>query len=91
MENLDSIWHPKKVPSSMQIVLKGKKIPSGFLQPGDIIRYKKKSGQHTMMYMGNGRIAEGQRGNNFPAIKKDTKKYNKSNVKFKTLQVIRAK
>ena len=80
-----------KVPSSMQIVLKGKKIPSGFLQPGDIIRYKKKSGQHTMIYMGNGRIAEGQRGNNFPAIKKDTKKYNKSNVKFKTLQVIRAK
>lgn len=80
-----------KVPSSMQIVHKGKKIPSGFLQPGDIIRYKKKSGQHTMIYMGNGRIAEGQRGNNFPAIKKDTKKYNKSNVKFKTLQVIRAK
>lgn len=80
-----------KVPSSMQIVLKGKKIPSGFLQPGDIIRYKKKSGQHTLMYVGNGRIAEGQRGNNFPAIKKDTKKYNKSNVKIKTLQVIRAK
>lgn len=80
------------VPSTMKIVHKGKKIPSGLLKPGDIIRYKKKTGgQHVLMYYSTGKIAEGQRGNNFPAIKKDTKKYNKSNVKFSTLQVIRAK
>ena len=81
----------KKAPSTMSKVWSGKKIPAGFLQPGDIIRYKKKSGQHTMMYYGNGYIAEGQRGNAFPKIKKDTKKYNKSNVKKSTIQVLRAK
>jgi peptidoglycan hydrolase-like protein with peptidoglycan-binding domain len=80
-----------KVPGSMYIVHKGKKIPAGLLQPGDIIRYKKTSGQHTLMYFGDGKIAEGQRESNFPAIKKDTKKYNKSNVKKSTIQVIRAK
>ena len=81
----------KKAPSTMTKVWSGKKIPNGFLQPGDIIRYKKSSGQHTMMYYGNGYIAEGQRGNAFPKIKKDTKKYNKSNVKKSTIQVLRAK
>jgi peptidoglycan hydrolase-like protein with peptidoglycan-binding domain len=81
----------KKAPSTMSKVWSGKKIPDGFLQPGDIIRYKKSSGQHTMMYYGNGYIAEGQRGNAFPKIKKDTKKYNKSNVKKSTIQVLRAK
>lgn len=79
------------VPSNMQIVLKGKKIPDGFLKPGDIIRYKKTSSQHTLMYFGDGKIAEAGRKHWFPAIKKDTKKYNKSNVKISTLQVIRAK
>ena len=80
------------VPSTMKIVHKGKKIPSGLLQPGDVIRYKKKGGgQHTLMYYGNGKIAEAGRGHYFPAIKKDTKKYNKSNVKKSTIQVIRAK
>lgn len=81
----------KKAPSTMSKVWSGKKIPDGFLQPGDIIRYKKSSGQHTMIYYGNGYIAEGQRGNAFPKIKKDTKKYNKSNVKKSTIQVLRAK
>ena len=81
----------KKAPSTMSKVWSGKKIPAGFLQPGDIIRYKKSSGQHTMIYYGNGYIAEGQRGNEFPKIKKDTKKYNKSNVKKSTIQVLRAK
>ena len=81
----------KKAPSTMSKVWSGKKIPDGFLQPGDIIRYKKSSGQHTMMYYGNGYIAEGQRSNAFPKIKKDTKKYNKSNVKTSTIQVLRAK
>lgn len=79
------------VPSTMQVVHKGSKIPDGLLQAGDIIRYKKTSGQHALMYYGNGKIAEAGRGKWFPAIKKDTKKYNKSNVKFSTLQVLRAK
>ena len=86
------------VPSTMKIVHKGKKIPSGLLKPGDIIRYKKKSGsQHTLMYLGGGKIAEAGRKIRFPIIhsdvinKKGTKKYNASNIKFSTLQVIRAK
>jgi len=80
------------IPSSMKIVHKGKKIPSGLLQPGDVIRYKKKGGgQHTLMYYGNGKIVEAGRGHYFPAVKKDTKKYNKSNVKKSTIQVLRAR
>ena len=79
------------VPNTMKIVHSGKKIPDGLLQAGDIIRYKKTSGQHTLMYYGDGKIAEAGREGQFPAIEKDTKKYNKSNVKFSTLQVIRAK
>lgn len=80
------------VPSTMTIVHKGKAIPDGLLQAGDIIRYKKTNGhQHTLMYYGNGKIAEAGRENQFPAIEKDTKKYNKSNVKLSTIQVIRAK
>ena len=81
-----------KVPDSMKIVHKGKKIPGGLLKPGDVIRYKKKGGgQHTLMYYGDGKIAEAGRGHYFPAIKKNTKKYNKSNVKKSTIQVLRAK
>lgn len=80
------------VPSSMKIVHKGKKIPSGLLKAGDVIRYKKTGGgQHTLMYYGGGKIAEAGRKHYFPAIKKDTKKYNKSNVKKSTIQVLRAK
>lgn len=80
------------VPSTMKVVHKGAEIPDGLLQAGDIIRYKKTNGkQHTLMYFGSGKIAEAQRGSTFPAIKDDTKKYNKSNVRFATLQVIRAK
>lgn len=80
------------VPSTMKIVHKGKKVPAGLLQAGDIIRYKKTNGhQHTVIYMGDGKIAEAGRNTWFPAIKKDTKKYNASNVKLSTLQVIRAK
>lgn len=81
-----------KLPSTMHIVHKGKAIPSGLLQPGDIIRYRKSgSKQHVMMYFGNGKIAEANRKNCFPHISKDTKKYNKSNVRKSTIQVIRAK
>lgn len=79
------------VPSSMQIVHKGSKIPDGLLKPGDIIRYKKTSGQHTLMCYASGKIAEAGRENQFPAIESDTKKYNKSNVKASTIEVIRAK
>lgn len=79
------------VPSTMQIVHKGKKIPDGFLKAGDIIRYKKSSGQHTLMFYATGKIAEAGREHQFPAIEKDTKKYNGSNVKISTLQVLRAK
>lgn len=79
------------VPSTMKIVHKGKAIPSGLLQPGDIIRYRKTSSQHAMMFYGNGKIAEAGRSHWFPAIKKDTKKYNKSNVKKSTIQVLRVK
>lgn len=81
-----------KPPSNFAIVHKGKKIPDGVLKPGDIIRYKKTNGhQHALLYYGNGKIAEAGRSNYFPAIKKDTKKYNNSNVKFSTLEVLRAK
>ena len=81
-----------KAPSTFKIVHKGKKIPDGLLQPGDIIRYKKTNGgQHTLMYYAAGKIAEAGRSTWFPAIKKDTKKYNGKSVKFNTLEVLRAK
>jgi YD repeat-containing protein len=80
------------VPSTMKIVWKGAKIPSGTLKAGDIVRYKKTSGsQHTLMYIGDGKIAEAGRKIRYPRIAKDTKKYNASGVKFSTIQVIRAK
>lgn len=80
-----------KVPSTMSVVHKGKAIPSELLKPGDIIRYKKTNGhQHTLMCYANGKIAEAGREHQFPAIESDTKKYNKSNVKLATLEVIRA-
>ena len=80
------------IPSTMSVVFKGKKIPDGTLKAGDIIRYKKTSGsQHTMIYIGDGKIAEAGRKIRFPVIRKDTKKYNASNVKHSTLQVLRAK
>lgn len=80
------------VPSTMKIVHQGKKIPSDTLQPGDVIRYKKTNGsQHAMVYLGSGKISEAGRKIRFPVIRKDTGKYNASNVKFSTLQVIRAK
>ena len=75
------------------IVLKGKKIPSGFLKPGDIIRYKKKNGnQHVLFYVSSGRICEASHHNRFGAFVKDEKKYNNSSIaKISTIQVLRAK
>ena len=66
------------------------KIENFKLKPGDIIRYKKTNGgQHILFYLGGGLIAEGGRGTRFFVIRKSTK-YNDSNVKFNTLQVLRA-
>ena len=77
--------------SKFNTVLKGKKIPSGFLKPGDIIRYKKKNGkQHAMFYYGDGKVCEASHKNRFGAIVKDTKRYN-TQSKPKTIQVLRAK
>jgi len=82
----------QKPPSTLKIVHKGKKIPDGLLKPGDIIRYKKTNGhQHVLLYYANGKIAEAGREHWFPAIKKDTKKYNGKTTKFSTLEVLRAK
>ncbi len=82
--------------SGFEVVFKGKKIPSGVLKPGDIIRYKKKSGsQHVLMYIGNNDLAEGGRkirffvAKHFPYLSKA--KFNKANVKKSTLQVLRVK
>jgi cell wall-associated NlpC family hydrolase len=81
---------PKKE-AGFSIVLSGKKIPKGFLKPGDIIRYKKKNGkQHAMFYYGNGKICEASHHTRFGVILKDTKKYNKVS-KVNTIQVLRAK
>ena len=78
-----------KVPSGMQIVHKGK-ITSGILQPGDVIRYRKSGGQHTVLYIGDGKIAHASRKHAFPRIAKSSP-WNNSNVKKSTIQVIRAK
>lgn len=80
----------KKVPSGLKVVHNGGKIKVGELQAGDIIAYKKKSGQHTLIYLGNGLIAEAGRKVRFPVIRTSTK-YNKDDVKFSTLKVYRAK
>lgn len=80
------------VPSTMQIVFTGKKIPDGTLKAGDIVRYKKTTGsQHALIYLGDGKIAEAGREIRFPVIRKDTKKYNANNVKHSTLQVLRVR
>lgn len=78
------------VPSTLSIVHKGK-IGSGVLKPGDIIRYRKTNGgQHTVIFLGDGKIAHASRSNAFPRISKSTP-WTNSNVKQATIQVIRAK
>lgn len=78
------------VPSTMSIVHKGPL--DGFaLKAGDIIRYRKgKSGQHTVINIGGGRIAHASRKHAFPRIS-TAKPWNNSNVKTSTIQVLRAK
>ena len=81
-----------KSESGFIIVWSGKEIPSGLLKPGDIVRYKKTSkDEHVLIYMGNGRIAEARHYHRFGNIYKDEKRYNGSNVKKSTIQVLRAK
>jgi len=89
--SFNSLHQFGEVPAGFTRPLKGKKIPSGFLKPGDIIRYKKTSGQHTLMYYGNGKIASAGRKHWFPVIKKDNHPYNSKKVKVKTIEVLRAK
>ena len=81
-----------KTEAGFNTVLSGKSIPSGFLKAGDIVRYKKTSkDEHSLIYMGNGRVAEARHYHRFFNIYKDEKRYNGSNVKKSTLQVLRAK
>ena len=82
-----------KSEKDFDIVLKGKKIPSGFLKPSDIIRYKKQNGnQHAQFYFGDGKVCEASHHNRYFAIVKDEKKYNNSKIaKISTVQVLRAK
>lgn len=78
------------VPSTMSIVHKGPL--DGFaLKAGDIIRYRKgKSGQHTVINIGGGRIAHASRKHAFPRIS-TARPWTNSNVKQSTIQVLRAK
>ena len=76
-----------KVPATMYIASKG---GVGTLQPGDVIRYRKKGGQHVVVYIGDGKIAHASRKHAFPRVSK-SKPWNNSNVKKSTIQVIRAK
>lgn len=75
------------VPSTMYIASKG---GVGTLQPGDVIRYRKKGGQHVVVYIGDGKIAHASRKHAFPRISK-SKPWNNSNVKKSTIQVLRAR
>ena len=86
--------------NGFKVVHQGKKIPDGLLKPGMIVRYPKTNGaMHTLMFLGyvmvDGKkvpvISEGGRGIRFFVIRKDEKKYNKSNVKFSRLQVLQVK
>lgn len=74
-----------------RIVHNGGEIVDGELQAGDAVAYKKKkeTSQHAMFYYGDGKIAEAGRKTRFPVIRKDTKKYNASNVDIDTVRIIR--
>lgn len=90
--NYDPLDWSAKIPDTMKVVSKGKKIPKSKLKPGDVVRYKKTDGtQHVLIIYGKNKIAEAGRGYRFPVIRKNTEKYHKSNVKRSTLTVIRPK
>ena len=97
---LKGVHEPFPKVSGFEVVWEGKPIPSGVLKPADIIRYKKKKkkkikSQHALMYVGNNDLAEGGRGIRFFVIKHfkylSKAKFNKKNVAFETLQVLRVK
>lgn len=97
---LNDVDDPFPKVEGFEVVWQGKKIPKGLLKAGDIMRYKKKKkkkirSQHTLMYMGNNDIAEGGRGIRFFVMKHfkffTRAKFNKKNVAFETLQVLRVK
>lgn len=97
---LKGVHEPFPKVSGFEVVWQGKPIPSGVLKPSDIIRYKKKKkkkikSQHALMYVGNNDLAEGGRGIRFFVIKHfkylSKAKFNKKNVAFETLQVLRVK
>lgn len=80
-----------KTEKAFNVVHKGKAIPTGYLKPGDIVRYKKTNGkQHALMYYSNGKVCEASHKNRFGAIVKDAKRYNTQSKKA-TIQVLRAK
>jgi len=80
-----------KCPSTMALVIKGRKVKESELKPGDEIQYKKEKGQqHTFIYLGGGKIAEAGRGIRFPRIY-NFSKYNAKSVKHNTTKVYRAK
>lgn len=82
-------FHTKE--DKFNIVFKGKAIPDGTLKAGDIIRYKKTSGQHAMFYFGDGKICDAGHYDRFGNIRNNDHRYNGSNVKKDTIQVLRAK
>lgn len=97
---LNDVDDPFPKVEGFEVVWQGKKIPKGLLKAGDIMRYKKKkkkkiTSQHALMYMGNNDLAEGGRGIRFFVMKHfkffTRAKFNKKNVAFSTLQVLRAK
>ena len=81
-----------KTEKGFDTVRSGKKIPENFLKAGDVVRYKKKSkDEHVLIYMGNGRICEARHYHRFMNIYKDEHRYNGSNIKTSTIQVLRPK
>ena len=81
-----------KSEKGFNMIWSGKKIPEGKLEPGDVVRYKKKSkDEHVLIYMGNNRVCEARHYHRFMNIYKDEHRYNGSNVKVSTIQVLRPK
>jgi len=77
-----------KAVDGFNIVINGTSVKQSQLKRGDIVRYKKSaSSQHTLMYLGSGKIAEAGRKVRFGVIRKSTK-YTGTK---KNIQVLRIK
>lgn len=71
-----------------EVVQKGKSISKSKLKRGDIVRYRRTSEkQHIMMYLGNGKWAEGGRKTRFGVIRKTNKAFGNKYY----IEVLRAK